>query len=90
MVGFIPFFNVLCNGGIKSNVINGYIFGLIYNLTAFHWIGANSGASITTVISSLILAVLYIAVILVDKIDFPSPNKVIEKKIPNENFKIVK
>ena len=28
----------------------------------------------------LILAVLYIAVILVDKIDFPSPNKVIEKK----------
>ena len=38
----------------------------------------------------LVLAVLYIAVILVDKIDFPSPNKVIEKKIPNENFKIVK
>ena len=28
----------------------------------------------------LVLAVLYIAVILVDKIDFPSPNKVIEKK----------
>ena len=38
----------------------------------------------------LILAVLYVAVILVDKIDFPSPNKVIEKKIPNENFKIIK
>ena len=38
----------------------------------------------------LILAVLYVAVILVDKIDFPSPNKVIEKKIPNENFKVVK
>ena len=38
----------------------------------------------------LVLTVLYIAVILVDKIDFPSPNKVIEKKIPNENFKIVK
>ena len=38
----------------------------------------------------LVLVVLYIAVILVDKIDFPSPNKVIEKKIPNENFKIVK
>ena len=37
----------------------------------------------------LILAVLYIVVILVDKIDFPSPNKVIEK-IPNENFKIIK
>ncbi len=38
----------------------------------------------------LILAVLYISMILVDKIDFPSPNKVIEKKIPNENFKVVK
>ena len=38
----------------------------------------------------LVLAVLYIAVVLVDKIDFPSPNKVIEKKIPNENFKVVK
>ena len=38
----------------------------------------------------LILTVLYIAVILVDKIDFPSPNKVIEKKIPNENFKVIK
>tara|TARA_B100000886_G_scaffold335328_1_gene292225 strand:- start:311 stop:496 length:186 start_codon:yes stop_codon:yes gene_type:complete len=38
----------------------------------------------------LVLAVLYIAVVLVDKIDFPSPNKIIEKKIPNENFKVVK
>ena len=38
----------------------------------------------------LVLAVLYIAVVLVDKIDFPSPNKVIEKKVPNENFKVIK
>ena len=38
----------------------------------------------------LVLAVLYIVVVLIDKIDFPSPNKVIEKKIPNENFKVVK
>ena len=28
----------------------------------------------------LVLAVLYIVLILLDKIDFPSPNKVIEKK----------
>jgi len=27
---------------------------------------------------------------LVDKIDFPAPNKKIEKIIPNENLKIVK
>ena len=44
---------------MKNTVINGYIFGLIYNLTAFYWIGANSGASFLTVISSLIAAVLY-------------------------------
>jgi len=39
---------------------------------------------------TLILAVIYIAVNLLNKIDFPSPNKKIEKTIPNENLKIVK
>ena len=29
-------------------------------------------------------------VFLLNKIDFPAPNKEIEKVIPNENFKIVK
>ena len=38
----------------------------------------------------LVLLLVFIAVILVDKIDFPSPNKKIEKIIPNENLKIVK
>ena len=38
----------------------------------------------------LALAVLFIAIILIDRIDFPSPIKKIEKVIPNENFKIVK
>ena len=38
----------------------------------------------------LALAVLLIAIILIDRIDFPSPIKKIEKVIPNENFKIVK
>ena len=38
----------------------------------------------------LICLVLLIAVILIDKIDFPSPIKKIEKVISNENFKIVK
>ena len=32
----------------------------------------------------------FIIIVLVDKIDFPSPNKKIEKIIPNENLKIVK
>ena len=34
--------------------------------------------------------VLVIAIILIDRIDFPSPIKKIEKVISNENFKIVK
>ena len=38
----------------------------------------------------LIFLVLLIAVILIDRIDFPSPIKKIEKIISNENFKIIK
>jgi len=38
----------------------------------------------------LVLLLVFISVILVDKIDFPSPNKKIEKIILNEDLKIVK
>ena len=38
----------------------------------------------------LILAIIYLLVSMIDKIDFPSPNKTIEKIIPNEKIKIVK
>ncbi len=38
----------------------------------------------------LVLAVLFIGILLVDRIDFPSPNKKIEQIIPNENFKVIK
>ena len=38
----------------------------------------------------LVLAILFVAVILIDKINFPSPIKKIEQIISNENFKIVK
>ena len=47
-------------------------------------------------ILSLIIKMLIVAVILggavflLNKINFPAPNKAIEKIIPNENFKIVK
>ena len=34
--------------------------------------------------------VLLIVTFLVDKIDFPSPNKKIEKTVPNEDLRIVK
>ena len=39
---------------------------------------------------TLILAFIISAVILLGKIDFPSPNKEIEKIIPNEKLKTVK
>ena len=38
----------------------------------------------------LVLAILFVTVILIDRINFPSPIKKIEQIISNENFKIVK
>ena len=38
----------------------------------------------------VILATLFGILVLVSKINFPSPNQLIEKKIPQENLKIVK
>ena len=40
--------------------------------------------------ATLFLIIIFCAVILMGKIDFPSPNKEIEKTIPNEKLKIVK
>ena len=39
---------------------------------------------------ALVLSVIIGIVFLLNKIDFPSPKKEIEKTISNENFKIVK
>ena len=38
----------------------------------------------------LVVFVLFLGLILISKIDFPAPNKKIEKIIPNENFKTIK
>ena len=43
-----------------------------------------------TIKLALVLIVLIGIVFLLNKIEFPSPKKEIEKIIPNENFKIVK
>ena len=40
--------------------------------------------------TALVLIIIIGAVIFLGKIDFPSPNKEIEKIIPNEKLKIVK
>ena len=39
---------------------------------------------------SIVILIILGAVYLLNKVDFPSPKKTIEKIIPNENFKIVK
>jgi len=46
----------------------------------------------TSIIIKILLGfiLLFIITIFIDKIDFPAPNKKIEKIIPNDNFKIVK
>ncbi len=43
-----------------------------------------------TIKLALVLIVLIGIVFLLNKIEFPSPKKEIEKIIPNENFKVVK
>ena len=50
---------------------------------------SNSGLKILIKVT-LVFLIFFLAIILVDKIDFPSPNKKMQKIIPNENFKIVK
>ena len=56
---------------------------------------AKKTSSRTTIISLMIKITLVLVIILgtvffLNKIDFPTPSKKIEKKISNENFKIVK
>jgi len=52
-------------------------------------LGKNNLVGIVTK-SILGLLVIIGVFFLISKIDFPAPNKEIEKLIPNENFKIVK
>ena len=52
--------------------------------------GSMSGIAKLLIKVVLFFLALLIAVVLIDRIDFPSPIKKIEKVIPNENFKIVK
>ena len=38
----------------------------------------------------ILFFVLFLLIVLLDRIEFPYPNKKIEKIIPNENLKVVK
>ena len=53
-------------------------------------IGSSKGIVGILIKIILILLILFVAIILVDRINFPSPIKKIEKIISNENFKVVK
>tara|TARA_B100000989_G_scaffold152913_1_gene114069 strand:+ start:1258 stop:1440 length:183 start_codon:yes stop_codon:yes gene_type:complete len=46
---------------------------------------------LSLVVKTLMILVIFAGIVfLLNKINFPTPNKVIEKIIPNENFEIVK
>jgi len=62
------------------------------NIMKFHKRqGDRSGFFVKILIKLALIVVLVFAVIIfIDKIDFPTPNKKIEKIISNENLKVVK
>tara|TARA_B100000963_G_scaffold277250_1_gene245615 strand:+ start:5421 stop:5603 length:183 start_codon:yes stop_codon:yes gene_type:complete len=46
---------------------------------------------LSLLIKLLIASTIFVGIVfLLNKVNFPAPNKTIEKIIPNENFKIVK
>ena len=53
-------------------------------------IGSTKGLLVILIKVIIVLLILSITIILVDRINFPTPIKKIENVISNENFKIVK
>ena len=52
---------------------------------------SRSSSLLSLVIKVVIILTIFAGIVfLLNKINFPTPNKLIEKIIPNENFKIVK
>ena len=52
---------------------------------------SRSSSLLSLIIKVVIILIIFAGIVfLLNKINFPTPNKVIEKIIPNENFKIVK
>ncbi len=52
---------------------------------------SRSSSFLIIVIKMFIILMIFAGIVfLLNRINFPTPNKVIEKVIPNENFKIVK
>ena len=57
---FVPLIHVFNISHLKKHYI-WLCFWLSFNLTAFYWIGVNSGADLITVLGSLFAAVFYLA-----------------------------
>jgi len=53
-------------------------------------IGSSRNYLVVVIKIILTLVTLSVAIMLLNKIEFPTPNKEIEKIIPNENLKIIK
>ena len=53
-------------------------------------IAKSNSIFLTLIKSAFVILILFVVLILIDKIDFPSPIKKIEKIVPNENLKVVK
>ena len=52
---------------------------------------SRSSSLLSLVIKVVIILIIFAGIVfLLNKINFPTPNKVIEKIIPNEKFRIVK
>ena len=52
---------------------------------------SRSSSLLSLAIRIVIILMIFAGIVfLLNKINFPTPNKIIEKIIPNENFKIVK
>ena len=50
----------------------------------------NSSIYRTLLKLAMILGILFLVILLFDRIEFPYPSKDIKQTIPNENFKVIK
>ena len=50
----------------------------------------STGTRKNFLIKMILISIIIIVVVILGKIDFPSPNKEIQKIIPNEKLKIIK
>ncbi len=53
-------------------------------------LGKNSNIIRILIKLMFLLFIIFLSFVLIDKINFPYPNKKIEKIVPNDNFKVVK